>query len=318
MKHPTVKIRILCSANPKKPGTMAWARFNLYRDGMTPSEFLAAGGLREDLRYDEARGYISTTTLENKPNGQAPDAPATKNRTAAIGRIRALLNKTVENGCTEEEAFSAAQKAGELMDRYGIESSEAEIREEKCTTGLHGGHRARAHESKWVAKAVAQFCDCRVWHRTGTGQLAFFGLPADVEVATYLMGVIEGAMTRGFNEFRKTPEYASADGYYDTPKRLRNTYMVAFANRVSVRLSEMYKARHTENLMTTTGTSLVVVKRQVVDAQFFQTGIRISRAKASNVRMSNNDAARNAGQAAGDKVHLGGAVTGGASVKRLG
>ena len=47
-------------------------------------------------------------------------------------RIAALLAKTVENGCTEGEALSAAAKVAELLDRHALSLSDVEIRESPC------------------------------------------------------------------------------------------------------------------------------------------------------------------------------------------
>jgi hypothetical protein len=306
MKRPVARIRILVSSNPKKPGTKAHYRFSLYKDGMTPSEFLAAGGLREDLRYDEAHGFIAIPAEAST----FAAATQTSNRSAAVNRIRNLLNKTVENGCTEQEAMAAAEMAGKLMDKYGVDMSETEIREEKCTTGIHGAHRARPHPSQWCANQIAKFCNCVVWHRRGTGQINFFGLPADVEVATYLLRVIEGAMDRSYLAYRNAT-------HERTGMRLRNTFMAAFADRVNARLGDMLKARHTEDLMTTSGTSLMVVKNAVVKEQWDAQDLKLGKAKTVRIAMARSDAARAAGQAAGNKVHLGTAVTGGASQSRI-
>lgn len=45
----------------------------------------------------------------------------TDKQQAIAARIRALLAKTTENGATDAEAMSAAEKARELMDRYQID-----------------------------------------------------------------------------------------------------------------------------------------------------------------------------------------------------
>lgn len=45
-------------SNPKKPGTMAHARYALYRVGATVDELLAEGLLREDIRYDTKHGFV--------------------------------------------------------------------------------------------------------------------------------------------------------------------------------------------------------------------------------------------------------------------
>lgn len=44
--------------NPKKPGSKSHARFELYREGMTVSEFMAVGGTTADIKYDAGHGYI--------------------------------------------------------------------------------------------------------------------------------------------------------------------------------------------------------------------------------------------------------------------
>lgn len=53
---PDATIRIKVSANPKR-GTAA-ERFELYKDGMTVSEYLAAGGLRADVNWDVKKEFI--------------------------------------------------------------------------------------------------------------------------------------------------------------------------------------------------------------------------------------------------------------------
>jgi hypothetical protein len=55
---PPGKIKILVEKNPRLKGTRAWKMFSLYRNGMTPEQFLAAGGGRGDLRWDLCRGHI--------------------------------------------------------------------------------------------------------------------------------------------------------------------------------------------------------------------------------------------------------------------
>ncbi len=47
-------------------------------------------------------------------------------------RIQALRAKTIGNGCTEDEALSAAAKVAELLDRYDLSLSDIEMREAPC------------------------------------------------------------------------------------------------------------------------------------------------------------------------------------------
>lgn len=54
------------ASNPKKEGSASWARFELYRVGMTVDEFLAAGGTMGDVKWDADRDFIRF--------GEVPDA----------------------------------------------------------------------------------------------------------------------------------------------------------------------------------------------------------------------------------------------------
>ena len=48
----------LMKDNPRRPGSDAWKRFNLYTTGMTVNEYLAAGGTSMDVWKDKKDGSI--------------------------------------------------------------------------------------------------------------------------------------------------------------------------------------------------------------------------------------------------------------------
>ena len=52
-------------------------------------------------------------------------------------RIQALRAKTIDNGCTEDEALTAAAKVAELLDRYDLSLSDVELRAEPCQHLIH-------------------------------------------------------------------------------------------------------------------------------------------------------------------------------------
>lgn len=235
-----------------------------------------------------------------------------ENRRAAAARIRALLAKTVDNGCTEEEAMIAAAKAGELMDKYGIESSEVEIRAEKCETG---GHRSRAgkkgdrerssgtSEVSLVALAIARYCQCKVW-RSGA-EIMYFGLPHDVEIAVYMTDAIETAMRTSFRKWRKGPDRPrDVSGH-----KLRGQFMSAMAARLTARLDEMKKERDGQHHETSDGRSLVLVKNAVVEEQFAELGMRLRKTKPRRTVYSDERAAA-AGRAAGDAYSFNAGIRG--------
>jgi hypothetical protein len=57
-ENASTRIKLLVKENPKRPGTASHKRFQLYRPGQTVAEFLAAGGTRADLRWDQKHKFI--------------------------------------------------------------------------------------------------------------------------------------------------------------------------------------------------------------------------------------------------------------------
>ena len=57
-------------------------------------------------------------------------------REVVARRVRALLEKTTSNGCTEAEALAAAEKARALMDAYRLTQSDLEIAAEPIVSVL--------------------------------------------------------------------------------------------------------------------------------------------------------------------------------------
>ncbi|MCP4141564.1 MAG: hypothetical protein GY755_15005 [Chloroflexi bacterium] len=45
-------------SNPKRAGSKAHQRFELYMKAKTVAEFLKLGGLKADLRYDADKGFV--------------------------------------------------------------------------------------------------------------------------------------------------------------------------------------------------------------------------------------------------------------------
>lgn len=52
------KIKLLTKENPKREGSAAYERFELYKSNKTVADFIEAGGSTADLRHDEKAGHI--------------------------------------------------------------------------------------------------------------------------------------------------------------------------------------------------------------------------------------------------------------------
>src|SRR5258707_616886 len=99
--------------------------------------------------------FWGNASMDEHPNLAALDKLKT--------RIQALRAKTIDNGCTEDEALSAAAKVAELLDRYDLSLSDVEIREAPCERREFETPRKKRIPLDDCVGAVAKFCDCRVW-----------------------------------------------------------------------------------------------------------------------------------------------------------
>src|SRR3954462_3830904 len=109
-------------------------------------------------------------------------------------RIQGLRSKTTDNGCTEAEVLLAATKVAELLDRYDLSLTDAEICNSPCEQREYQTDRKKRIPLDDCVGAVANFCDCRVWREkshSGNTRYVFFGLRSDIEAAHYLTELID-------------------------------------------------------------------------------------------------------------------------------
>jgi Protein of unknown function (DUF2786) len=155
--------------------------------------------------FEEVRRRVRVSGL-----GRA-SRPADADLDRVLARIQALRAKTVDRGCTEEEAIAAARKVAELLDRYGLSLGEVELKDQSCEGfGVDTGRRRFGPIDSCIP-AVGAFCDCRVWsEKTADGEIryVFFGLPADVAGAGYLYELVERAFATETALFKRSELYA--------------------------------------------------------------------------------------------------------------
>jgi hypothetical protein len=196
-----------------------------------------------------------------------------------LQRIRALRAKTVEQGCTEQEALASAGKVAELLDRYGLSLSEVEMRDQACQGfGIDTGRRRRAPVDECMA-AIGQFCDCKVWMETaesGAIRFVFFGLPADVEAAHYLHDLIVATFATETTRFKKE-DAAIASGERRVSVR---SFEIGLAHGIYDKLTSMKAERDAANRRST-GRDLVPLKSSILDDEMEKLGLSFH-AKASN------------------------------------
>ncbi|MBL6457498.1 DUF2786 domain-containing protein [Belnapia sp. T6] len=210
-----------------------------------------------------------------------PHLPAMDQQTELAkvkARIRALAAKTVERGCSEAEAMAAAAKVGELLEVYGLSMGEVELREEACVQARLTVQGTARIALRWLFPSVLRFCECRGW-TDGREDFVLYGLEPDVQMAEYLLRVIEGAL--GWEEAR----YRQSPAYRSNPlpgQAILRSFRYGFADRVAKRLDAMaeerqasVEARRAAAAAPTTGTALVLAKARKVEEGFRGLGIRL-------------------------------------------
>jgi len=189
-------------------------------------------------------------------------------------RIQGLRAKTIDNGCTEDEALAAAAKVAELLDRYDLSLSDVELRAEPCERLAFETGRKKRIPLDGCVGAVADFCDCKIWREKnadGAFRYVFFGLRADVSVAHYLTDLIDSAVRTGLGQFKTSPQYLR---FAHKDRHLANSsFALGMVASIADKLGAMKAARDDAN--RSTGRDLVLVKSSVVDAELAKLNLQL-------------------------------------------
>jgi hypothetical protein len=227
-------------------------------------------------------------------------------RKTLLEKIKALLAKTVENGCTEFEMLSAMAKASELMAAHNVDQTDLAFGGEKMNfddRDVKDPYRIR----RGLAVAVSRFCDCECWSRDKE-KLTFCGLESDTVFAYWLLDMLAAFVNR------ETTKYIFKLGGGVRGRERKREYISFSAgcvSRINQRLDEL---RHREHA-TGTGRSPIMSKQTMIGAAMRARGIRL---KSRSLSRKINSDAFSAGKVAGDGASFNRPVNGGAGVFAIG
>ena len=238
--------------------------------------------------------------LQRRTQPGASTAGADGDLERLMQRIRGLRAKTVEHGCTEQEALAAAEKVAELLDRYGLSLSEIELRHQECQgVGIETGRRRLGPIDECVP-AIAAFFDCRAWgEKTASGQIRhiFFGHRPDVEAAHYLYDLIVLAFATETAGFTAGTFYR---GLVSGERRsATNSFQLGLARGINSKLNVLREQRDAA-LRASSGRDLVPVKTSVIEDELAKLGLHFRLQGRSSKRRVLTDA-YTAGQEAGER-----------------
>jgi Protein of unknown function (DUF2786) len=136
----------------------------------------------------------------------------TTKRDDLLSKIRALLAKTTESGCTEEEMMTAFAKANAMIAAYEVTEDELALtKDERAILRQEPPGTKDEHLIKWeLLGAVAHFCGCKGWRRNRAkgGGIVFCGLPAEAQHATWLLDFLANFVKEEIVNYLRMPRPA--------------------------------------------------------------------------------------------------------------
>lgn len=215
-------------------------------------------------------------------------------RSKIAARIRALLTKTVANGCTEDEAIAAAEMASRLLEKYKLTVDEVEMRENPFAQHAEA-HSDLVGDRLWkVASAIADLTECEFWVSSAgiyPVEMNFFGFDHEVEISKYLLAICRNAMTTEHDRLKKEV------GLY-RPERQRRK-ILPFLDGMADSLARRIRALKPDKV---TGTGLIVLKKQLIEAEMKLREIDLKNRRMRGSRNLEDEYTQ--GYLAGERVSL--------------
>jgi Protein of unknown function (DUF2786) len=232
-------------------------------------------------------------------------------RESVLNKIRALLAKTMEAGCSEAEAIAALGKAQAMKDAYAVTEAELKLtKEEKAILRSEPPGTKDPHRIKWhLLSGVMKFCNCEAWRnrRDEGGNIVFCGLPSDAQFASWLLDTLTGFVQAELvNHLME-----AAPSNEDRCEAIRS-FVLGCTDRIHQRLIEL--CEQSETLANSNAKALAVIKDAAVRAKLDELGIHFRNVSCGG---PGDHSSYSAGQAAGGRASFGRPLSGRNATLRL-
>lgn len=157
-------------------------------------------------------------------------------RKKMLERIKAILSKTMENGCTEGEAMAALAKARELMATYEIDEKELDSLNIEKTTTFRTEARDPYEIKHGLSVNVGKFTRCKAYYDRDK-VINFAGKESDIIFATWLLDTLQRFVMRALREYQK--QRAVKGGTHANSNFTSASFVMGCASRINEKLKEL-------------------------------------------------------------------------------
>lgn len=215
-------------------------------------------------------------------------------------KIAALLRMAKDSGASEAEAMAAAEKAAALMLEHGLNPSDVEFDEAQAALRTR---TSTIRDTLWGIVGICTNC-AAITRRDWTPVIIFIGRAPGPQIAGYLVDVLNRAINREVEAFKRSPEYRRRRTLA-TRRIAVQDFTHGLVGRLRMRLLTMFQA--------SLDRSVLQEAQQVLDQRFPDK--MTHRVKARSVRFGSAAAS---GYSAGGRVQLSQGVSGGHVPRQIG
>lgn len=233
-------------------------------------------------------------------------------------KIKKLL--ALSESSNADEAALAAEKARELLEKYNMTLTDAEIKSsEMANDDFRIYHNSKQYPDwfyqkhpRWLMglhNVMSRYFYVRVLY-SGSGFMIYLGAKTDVEVAKYIVQYLVHEIERLADDYLK--KYRGSG--ISEMKNLRASFCIGVVQGIRHKL-ESEKAKETP-AKTSSGTELIVIKDAVLN-EYLKQQYPHTRELKSSSRLGHRNDAREKGFEQGKNIHIKHGVTSDSSQKTL-
>lgn len=157
-------------------------------------------------------------------------------RKKMLERVKAILAKTMDNGCTEGEAMAALAKARELMATYEIDEKELDAFSKEKTTTFATENRDPYEIKRSLCVNVGRFTRCKAY-RDRAEVINFAGKESDIIFATWLLDTLQMFVMRELRAYQK--KLITEKGIAHSNNLTSASFVAGCAFRINEKLKEL-------------------------------------------------------------------------------